>query len=249
MQKLANGIKSLAGHNVPFPSFKLKQTEQQTQKDTALCWLRSSTFPQSPAVLHWSINQGALCKTTAFFFFFVWGGLSAVTALHMADEVQYQDESPRVSSSSAELRGAVVWAAAAASCNYQSQSWQAYNNTNPQRRATNKACIQIRSLISKVHAHTHTHTHTYTHTQRYIYTDKWPMMKRYKVTADTFLICDMHACTYVRSLQPTHTHRQIWHQTWVTLRGINPCRECRLCCIMFLYVWVLKTTNHSKLIL
>lgn len=48
---------------------------------------------------------------------------------------------------------------------------------------------------------------THTLTQRYIYTNKWSMMKRYKVTADTFLICDMHACTYVSSLQPTHTHR------------------------------------------
>lgn len=33
------------------------------------------------------------------------------------------------------------------------------------------------------------------------------MMKRYKVTADTALICNMHVCGYVRSLQPTlHTH-------------------------------------------
>lgn len=79
MQKLTNDINpmvthtaNLAGHNVLFPSFKLKQTEQQTQKDTALCWLRSSTFPQSPAVLHWCINQDALCETS--FLFFVSGG-------------------------------------------------------------------------------------------------------------------------------------------------------------------------------
>lgn len=110
-----------------------------------------------------------------------------VTALHMADEVRYQDESPRASASSTELCEAAVWAAAAASCNYQSQSWQAYNNTNPQRRATNKACIQIRSLISKVHARTEVH----------IYSIYRQMTHDEEVQSHSGHIFDLrHACMY-----------------------------------------------------
>lgn len=126
-----------------------------------------------------------------------------MTALHMADEVRYQDESPRANVSSAVLRRAAVWAAAA-SCNYWSQSWQAYNNTDPQRRATNKACIQICSLISKVHTHTHTYRQM-THDE--------------EVQSHSGHIFDLqHACTYCVS---DHCNPHIYTQTDIRREGLS----------------------------
>lgn len=159
----------------------------------------------------------------------------------MADEVRYQDESPRASVSSAELCRAAVWTAATASCNYQSQSWQAYNNTNPQRRAMNKACIQIRSLISKVHAHTHTEVHIYKQ-----------MIHDEEVQSHSGHIFDLrHACMYLYQITATHTYTQIdirheglWEGS-VHAENVD-CAVLRTC----MCECVLKTNpHHSKLIL
>ncbi len=210
MQKLANDIKSLAGHNVPFPSFKLKQTEQQTQKDTALCWLRSSTFPQSPAVLHWSINQAALCKTTTFFFFLSGGAYLrwqlCIWLMRCSTRMRVPEWALRLRSSAGLRCGPPLLLLVITRARAGKLTTTPIHRGEPRTKLAYK---YVRSFPKCTHTHTHTHRGTYIQTN-----DPWWRGTKSQRTHFWFATC-MHVLMSDHCNPHTHTDRYDIRHEWL----------------------------------